>query len=137
MTDKGLTDCLVYFIILQTSFYYDSLNLMEGGEQRPPEDPRVAAVKQFVDKYFQTPGEERKHYQIGEFDVSRPVSQDMERIHAGNYEIRNFSTAPRSQEDGDKKTYHFYVGNTEFHLMGEAADDFEKFQEELLKEPQS
>jgi hypothetical protein len=59
-------------------------------------------------------------YSLAEFDISAPRIEDMQRIRSGDFEIRDYRTTPR--RDDDQANYHFYVGGTEFHITGRAAD---------------
>lgn len=53
-------------------------------------------------------------------DISDPKVSDSEKIKAGAFTITNFRTNPVS--GSDKRSFHFNVGGTEFHITGEAAE---------------
>ncbi len=80
-----------------------------------------AAIKNFLSLVLHRDGEKPiKKYEFGLVDVSNPYEQDLTSISKNNYQINNLKLAQRP--DG-KNDYHFYVGQTEFHIKGQAADD--------------
>ncbi|MDD5750077.1 MAG: hypothetical protein PHU56_00270 [Candidatus Pacebacteria bacterium] len=63
---------------------------------------------------------ERPADYFSDFDVSNPRPNDMKAWQSGDYEIRNFRISPTDKKD--IRGFHFNVGDTEFHIMGKAAE---------------
>ncbi|MFA6131526.1 MAG: hypothetical protein WC702_00455 [Patescibacteria group bacterium] len=101
----------------------------------PPQESREIKIEQFesaIRKFFREqwpddPKSKRINYGLG-FDISDPKSADMRRVQSGDFEITHFQKLPTS--DPKKPSLHFYVGGTEFHISGKAADRIY----ELMKE---
>ncbi len=90
-------------------------------EQRENDELQIyeSAIRRFLDE--QWPVSEKKHrYSFGEFDVSAPQREDLIKVQSGDFSITHFRTSPR--KDSKKKNFSFYVGKTEFHISGKAAD---------------
>lgn len=73
------------------------------------------AIRKFLKEYFLEKG---RGYGIGEVDFSAPKMTDMALAQNGDYVIENFSVS--ENEDGSKN-FNFYIGKTEVHLTGKAA----------------
>lgn len=71
----------------------------------------VSAIKYFLSQYKDF--DFRKSFD-SQVDVSGPHTKDLDAIAAGDYEIRSLSVNPELLQ------IHFYVGQTEFHLSGQA-----------------
>ncbi len=81
----------------------------------------VEALKNFLAQVVSVGGQQpEKKYSFGLVDISRPMADDMQALASGNYQISNYRTAQRSDGGVD---YHFYIGQTEIHIKGQAADD--------------
>ncbi len=79
-----------------------------------------SAIKKFLAEVLHRGGEKPlKRYAPDLVDISDPHAEDLQKISQTDYEITNLRTVKRP--DG-KIDYHFYVGRTEFHIKGEAAD---------------
>lgn len=55
-----------------------------------------------------------------EFDISDSKMNDMQSISLNDFKITKFSLSPRAEDKNPN--FHFYVGRTEFHITGKAAD---------------
>jgi hypothetical protein len=101
----------------------------------PPQESREIQAKQFesaIRKFFreQWPNDpEAKKTNYGfDFDISAPRIDDMRRVQSGDFEITHFQTSPTP--DPKKLSFHFYVGDTEFHISRKAADRVYELMEE-------
>jgi len=85
-------------------------------------DEYVPAIKEIIRKYFETINLKECLY-FSDIDISDPTMEDMASLHRDDFEITNFRITPRK---GDGKQFHFYVGKTEIHITGEAADEIKR-----------
>lgn len=86
------------------------------------ENPRLKmALADFIMDILEHPGE--KDYMPWEMDISDPHEADMEAIGKKNFSISNLVVAPGVKRG---RSYHFYVGRTEFHIAGRAAQKVEE-----------
>lgn len=86
------------------------------------ENPRLKmALADFITDVLEHPGE--KDYMPWEVDIGDPHEADMEAIGKNDFTISNLSVAPGIKRG---RTYHFYVGRTEFHVAGRAAQRVEE-----------
>jgi len=90
------------------------------------------AIRKFFAEYWSNKREEVRMNYGFDFDTSAPRPKDIEAIQSENFEITNFSTAPT--DDPKKLSFAFYVGDTEFHLSGKAADRIYELTEETTTE---
>ena len=109
---------------------------MESGNYEKTENlinPRVEGVlKKFLEQtLWRSDKKPLKKYDFGYIDVSRPRHDDMESIANGNYQIENLRIVNNNQ---DQPEYHFYIGQTEFHITGPAAIDLTQLIEAENKE---
>lgn len=89
--------------------------------QEKEADEYTPAIKGIVRKYFETINLKERLYS-SDIDISDPTREDMASLQKGDFEVVNFRVTPRSD---DGKQFHFYVGKTEIHITGEAADEIE------------
>ncbi len=101
----------------------------------PPQESKEIQAGQFesaIRKFFReqwpdSPEAKKTSYGF-DFDISDPKMADMRRVQSGDFEISHFQTSPTS--DPEKLSFHFYVGGTEFHIQGKAADRIYELMEE-------
>ena len=94
------------------------------------------ALRKFLKRYFdlfKSDSVNKRNFSPMEVDFSAPRGDDMEAIRQGNYVISNITTTPRGRGDNGIN-FHFYVGQTEIHIMNKAADEVEDITRELNKE---
>lgn len=94
-------------------------------------DPRATASEEFIKRHYSTSLDDRERYEGFEFDVDGPVrlEESLSQLYAGELHITNFTTTPGVKE-GELK-YHFRLGQTDFHLSGEAVEAVNIIQQEL------
>ncbi len=97
---------------------------LENSYQQEKEvvDEYVPAIKEIIRKYFETINLKEQLYS-SDIDISDPTREDMASLHRDDFEITNFRITSR-KDNG--KQFHFYVGKTEIHITGEAADEIER-----------
>jgi hypothetical protein len=78
-----------------------------------------AIIKFLKEQVPKEPGAKTNNYGF-DFDISDPKMDDMKKISSGQFTINKLRTSPTSE--ACKLSFHFYVGKTEFHLQGKAAD---------------
>lgn len=79
-----------------------------------------SAIRKFLrEQWPKNPEAEKPSYGF-DFDISDPKMGDLRCVESDDFEITNFRTSPAS--DPEKLNFHFYVGGTEFHITGKAAD---------------
>ncbi|MEA3399168.1 MAG: hypothetical protein U9R00_01495 [Patescibacteria group bacterium] len=101
----------------------------------PPQESKEIQAGQFesaIRKFFREqwladPEMEKTSYGF-DFDISDPKIADMKRVRSGDFEISNFRTSPTF--DPEKLSFHFYVGDSEIHIQGKAADRIYELVEE-------
>ncbi|NMC51387.1 hypothetical protein GYA54_01510 [Candidatus Kuenenbacteria bacterium] len=87
-----------------------------------------SAIRKFFREQWPDNPETKKQGYGFDFDISDPKIDDMKRVQSGDFEISHFQTSPTS--DPEKLSFHFYVGGTEFHIQGKAADRIYELMEE-------
>ncbi len=105
------TQSVINQVILR--FYH--LKVEREGSNEKFEKP----IKDFLGQFLSEKELHGTH--VREVDISAPIMKDMESIRKGDYQVRNVLVAP-SQENSSGVSIHFYVGQTEFHIGGAAAD---------------
>lgn len=85
-------------------------------------DEYTPAIKEIIIKYFETINLKKQLY-FSDIDISDSRMEDMTSLRRGSFEITNFRVTPRGD---DGKQFHFCVGKTEIHIIGEAADEIER-----------
>jgi hypothetical protein len=93
----------------------------ESNPFRAETDPRLLrALGDFMIDYFAHPGE--KDYMPWEIDIRDPHEADMESIRDKKITIADLRIAPGVK---GSRSFHFYVGQTEFHIAGRASGRIE------------
>ena len=87
-----------------------------------------SAIRKFFKEQWPDNPEDKKISYGFDFDISKPKIADIKRVKSGDYEITQFQTS--STNDPDKLSFHFYVGDTEFHISGKAAERIYEIMEE-------
>ena len=108
-------------------------NFLEEGEENEKSELEKyePAIRRFLKEQFGGSIEDKGQKYSFEFDISVPHAEDMKNIRLGNFEITNFRTSPSPNPDeSDKLNFHFYIGETEFHISGKAADRVRELMEE-------
>lgn len=101
----------------------------------PPQESKEISAQQFesaIRKFFREqwqndPEAKKTNYGL-DFDISAPNPADMRCIQLNDFKIAHFQTSPTA--DPEKFSFHFYVGSTEFHISGKAADRIYELVEE-------
>ncbi|MFA6392009.1 MAG: hypothetical protein WCW66_04655 [Patescibacteria group bacterium] len=88
---------------------------------------KSAITKFLTEEFAMFPERLSNHYGF-DFDISAPKKADLDSLQSGDFEITNFQTSPTS--DPEKLGFTFYVGDTEFHISGKAADRVYELMEE-------
>ena len=78
-----------------------------------------SAIRKFL-KEQKPNNPDKVEYDFGDFDISDPREGDIVKMQSGDFEITNFRTTKRP--NSDKSNLRFYIGKTELHIFGKAAD---------------
>lgn len=87
-----------------------------------------SAITKFLTEEFANFPDQMSNRFGFDFDISAPKKADLESLQSGDFVITNFQTSPTA--DPEKLSFTFYVGETEFHISGKAADRVYELMEE-------
>jgi|GEM_PF-2175618 len=85
-------------------------------------DEYIPAIKEIIKKYFETISLKEPFYS-SDIDISDPKMEDMASLRRGDFEIADLRITPKKNNGSQ---FHFYVGKTEVHITGEAADEIKE-----------
>ena len=77
-------------------------------------------IKRFLNDFFSST-EFREKYQK-QVNISAPIPKDMEAVRSGDFAIRSIEIR-EDEKNISGGSIHFYVGQTEFHMWGDAAEN--------------